>query len=99
MRNNLLIKVLFSLIITGDNGLVEYKITAGDDNNDFEIVKNGSILTKRSLDRETKSTYNLLVTATDSAKAPEKKLSSTVQVIKCFKFLVNISTENLSFLT
>lgn len=69
---------------TGDNGLVEYKITAGDDNLDFRIVQNGTILTKRSLDRETKSTYNLLVTATDSAKEPENKLSSTVQVCNPF---------------
>lgn len=32
------------------------------------------------LDRETKSTYNLVVTARDSAKDIDKRLSSTVQV-------------------
>lgn len=32
------------------------------------------------LDRETKSTYNLVVTARDSPKDVDKRLSSTVQV-------------------
>ena len=69
-------------LLTGDNGRIEYSITAGDDNNDFEIVQNGTIYTKRLLDRETKGTYNLVVTAKDCAKEVEKRLSSTVQVRK-----------------
>lgn len=71
----------FLFVIAGDNGRIEYIITAGDDNGDFQIVQNGTILTKREVDRETKSTYNLVVTAKDCAKEPEKRLSSTVQVI------------------
>ena len=63
----------------GDNGRIEYSITSGDDD-DFEIVSNGTIYTKRLLDRETKSTYNLIVTARDCAKDVDKRLSSTVQV-------------------
>ncbi|XP_037957800.1 cadherin-related tumor suppressor [Teleopsis dalmanni] len=55
-------------IDSGDNGRIEYAITAGDDNNDFEIAANGTIRTRRLLDRETKSSYNLIVTATDCAK-------------------------------
>lgn len=66
---------------TGDNGRIEYSITSGDDHNDFEIASNGTIRTKRLVDRETKSSYNLIVTARDCAKEPEKRLSSTVQVI------------------
>lgn len=69
----------FFLLFTGDNGRIEYSITAGDDD-DFEIVPNGTIYTKRMLDRETKSTYNLVVTARDSPKDVDKRLSSTVQV-------------------
>lgn len=40
------------------------------------------------LDRETKSTYNLVVTARDCAKDVDKRLSSTVQVrFPHFRFL------------
>lgn len=66
--------------LTGVNGRVEYSITAGDDKEDFQILNNGTIRTRRSLDRETKASYNLIVTARDSAREPEKQLSSTVQV-------------------
>lgn len=75
---------VFLFLFSGYNGRIEYSITAGDDNNDFEIVQNGTIRTKRALDRETISTYNLVVTAKDCAKEPEKRLSSTVQV-NCFR--------------
>lgn len=64
----------------GNNGRIEYSITAGDDNNDFLMLQNGTIRTQRILDRETIPMYNLVVTARDSAKDPEKRLSSTVQV-------------------
>lgn len=64
----------------GNNGRIEYSITAGDDNNDFTILSNGTIRTQHALDRETIPMYNLVVTARDNAKEPEKRLSSTVQV-------------------
>lgn len=64
----------------GNNGRIEYSITAGDDNNDFLILPNGTIRTQHALDREQIPMYNLVVTARDSAKEPEKRLSSTVQV-------------------
>uniref|UniRef100_A0A1A9W0E8 Cadherin domain-containing protein n=1 Tax=Glossina brevipalpis TaxID=37001 RepID=A0A1A9W0E8_9MUSC len=41
-------------IDSGDNGRIEYTITSGDDNNDFEIFSNGTIRTRHLLDRETK---------------------------------------------
>lgn len=69
-----------NIFFAGDNGRIEYTITAGDDNDDFQMAENGTILTKRELDRETISTYNLVVTAKDCARQPEKRLSSTVQV-------------------
>lgn len=71
---------MFALFFSGDNGRIEYSITAGDDNNDFLILPNGTIRTQHALDRETIPMYNLVVTARDSAKDPEKRLSSTVQV-------------------
>ena len=40
------------------------------------------------LDRETKNTYNLVVTAKDCAKEPEKRLSSTVQVRRTEKIYI-----------
>lgn len=69
---------LFS--VPGENGKIVYSITSGDDHGDFEIFSNGTISTKKQLDRETQAIYNLVVTATDKALPPEKPLSSTVQV-------------------
>lgn len=69
-----------SFCVLGNNGRIEYSITAGDDNNDFVILPNGTIRTQHALDRETIPMYNLVVTARDCAKEPEKRLSSTVQV-------------------
>lgn len=69
----------FLFVFSGDNGRILYSITAGDDD-EFEIFPNGTIYTKRLLDRETKGTYNLVVTARDCAKDVDKRLSSTVQV-------------------
>ncbi|GLH01449.1 Fat-like cadherin-related tumor suppressor homolog [Gryllus bimaculatus] len=65
---------------SGDNGRIEYSITTGDETGDFVISPNGSIWTRRPLDRETKSLYNLVVTAEDQARPPQQRLSSTVQV-------------------
>ncbi|XP_072938698.1 cadherin-related tumor suppressor [Epargyreus clarus] len=65
---------------SGLNGKITYSITAGDDNHDFKISPNGTILTAKSLDREVVPIYNLIVTARDLAKPPEPQLSSTVQV-------------------
>ncbi|XP_046802630.1 cadherin-related tumor suppressor isoform X1 [Lucilia cuprina] len=62
------VTVMATDIDSGDNGRIEYTITSGDDNNDFEIFSNGTIRTQRTLDRETKSSYNLIVTARDCAK-------------------------------
>lgn len=77
--------IFFLLPILGYNGRIEYSITAGNDNADFEINENGTLRTRRILDRETTDTYNLIVTARDMAREPEKRLSSTVQV--CFLYV------------
>lgn len=69
-----------TVYVSGDNGRISYSITSGDEKGDFEIADNGTILTKRQLDREAQGLYNLVVTATDQAAAPEQRLSSTVQV-------------------
>ncbi|XP_014251864.1 cadherin-related tumor suppressor [Cimex lectularius] len=64
-----------------DNGRVEYNIISGNDDSVFEIdIDNGTIRTRRNLDREAKSLYNLVVMASDQAKLPPHRLSSTVQV-------------------
>lgn len=67
-------------INSGDNGKLVYSIIGGNENEQFRITQNGTIMTSQSLDRETQSLYNLVVMATDQAKPPEKRLSSTVQV-------------------
>lgn len=68
-------------MISGENGRIVYSITSGNERGDFEIASNGTIRTKRTLDRETQGLYNLVITATDQASVPEQRLSSTVQVL------------------
>ncbi|KAH0535376.1 hypothetical protein KQX54_016078 [Cotesia glomerata] len=65
---------------SGDNGRVVYDIINGDDNGDFGIASNGTVFTRKLLDRETKSIYNLIIRAQDSPTLAVKPLSSTVQV-------------------
>ncbi|KAK0180966.1 hypothetical protein PV327_003292, partial [Microctonus hyperodae] len=75
---------VLSLVATdldsGDNGRVVYDITSGDENGDFIIMSNGSIFTRRLLDRESKFIYNLVITAQDSPQPPSKPLFATIQV-------------------
>lgn len=66
---------------SGDNGLVNYAIVSGDDNEDFGVADNGTLYTRRLLDRETKAIYNLVIEATDSPRLPNKPLSAAIQVI------------------
>lgn len=79
----------FFFSFAGDNGRIQYSITAGDDDH-FEIAPNGTIFTRQMLDRETKGTYNLVVMARDCTKDFDKRLSSTVQV-RIFTFSVFLS--------
>ncbi|XP_068085239.1 cadherin-related tumor suppressor [Anabrus simplex] len=78
---------------SGDNGRIQYSISSGDDAGDFTIIQNGTIMTTRTLDRETKSLYNLVVMATDQAKPPQVRLSSTVQVTIMLKDVNDVSPE------
>ncbi|XP_052868798.1 cadherin-related tumor suppressor [Anopheles cruzii] len=83
-------------IDSGPNGRIEYSISAGDEQEDFQIMANGTIRTRRSLDRETKSVYNLVITAQDCAQEPEKRLSSTVQVSILLKDINDLAPEFVS---
>lgn len=65
---------------SGDNGRVVYTIVAGDDDGDFGVAANGTLFTRRPLDRERKSLYNLVLSATDNPLPPARPLSSVVQV-------------------
>ncbi|GJQ86646.1 ft [Trypoxylus dichotomus] len=78
---------------SGTNGKILYSISSGDEKNTFGITSNGSIYTKRELDRETQAIYNLVVTATDQPLEKEKQLSSTVQVIIVLKDINDMAPE------
>ncbi|XP_060667097.1 LOW QUALITY PROTEIN: cadherin-related tumor suppressor [Drosophila nasuta] len=54
-------------IDSGKNGLIEFSITGGDMDNEFEINSNGTISTRHQLDREHRSSYTLTITARDCA--------------------------------
>lgn len=78
------LSVLAQDLDSGNNGKVRYSIVSGDDNGDFQIAPNGTIMVKRALDRETKSIYNLVIEAADSPDPPAISLKSTAQVILFF---------------
>ncbi|XP_030594964.1 protocadherin Fat 4 [Archocentrus centrarchus] len=64
----------------GPNAQLLYKITSGDPQGHFVITKEGVLQTKKSLDRETQSFYNLAVTVNDLAPPPMTRFTSTAQV-------------------
>ncbi|KAF7701166.1 protocadherin-16 [Silurus meridionalis] len=65
---------------SGDNGLVEYRITAGDPDGDFQLdSSSGSLSTSRPLDRERKARYSLEIVAQDHG-SPFLTTTATVEV-------------------
>ncbi|XP_077997938.1 protocadherin Fat 4-like [Glandiceps talaboti] len=66
---------------SGLNGAIAYAIISGDPNGDFDILNNGSIVTAMELDRESKPTYWLNVTAMDEPLNKTLQQSAVAQVI------------------
>ncbi|XP_053297977.1 protocadherin-16 [Pleuronectes platessa] len=65
---------------SGPGGQLEYRITAGDPQGDFQLhVSTGALSTSRGLDRETNAVYNLEVVATDRG-SPALSTTATVEV-------------------
>uniref|UniRef100_A0A667X1A9 Protocadherin Fat 4 n=1 Tax=Myripristis murdjan TaxID=586833 RepID=A0A667X1A9_9TELE len=61
-------------------GRLLYSIASGDPQGHFDITKEGVLQTKKALDRETQSFYNLVVTVHDLAPPPMTRFTSTAQV-------------------
>ncbi|XP_015435266.1 PREDICTED: cadherin-related tumor suppressor [Dufourea novaeangliae] len=81
---------------SGDNGRVIYAVAGGDENGDFGVATNGTLFTRRPLDREQKPLYNLVLSATDSPLPPARPLSSTVQVTVVLLDVNDMSPEFIS---
>ncbi|XP_038820726.1 protocadherin-16-like [Salvelinus namaycush] len=65
---------------TGPAGDIEYRITAGDPDGDFQLhVSTGALSTSRPLDRELRAGYNLEVVALDRG-SPALSSTATVEV-------------------
>nr|XP_022911091.1 cadherin-related tumor suppressor [Onthophagus taurus] len=78
---------------SGNNGKITYSIVSGDDRNEFKISEDGTVSTAKLLDRETQTIYNLIITATDKATTPQKKLSSSAQATITLKDVNDVSPE------
>ncbi|XP_072302038.1 protocadherin-16 [Eucyclogobius newberryi] len=64
----------------GLNGELEYRITGGDPDGDFQLhASTGALSTSQALDRETTAEYNLEVVATDKG-SPAQSTTVTVNV-------------------
>uniref|UniRef100_A0A3Q3MB37 Protocadherin Fat 4 n=1 Tax=Mastacembelus armatus TaxID=205130 RepID=A0A3Q3MB37_9TELE len=62
------------------NAQLLYKIASGDPQGHFVISKDGELQTKKTLDRETQSFYNLVITVNDLPPPPMTRFTSTAQV-------------------
>ncbi|XP_072751447.1 cadherin-related tumor suppressor [Anoplolepis gracilipes] len=81
---------------SGDNGRVSYAIAGGDEDGNFGVAPNGTLFTRRLLDRERNPLYNLVLSATDSPLPPARPLSSTVQVTVVLLDVNDMSPEFIS---
>ncbi|XP_034946688.1 cadherin-related tumor suppressor [Chelonus insularis] len=90
------LSVLARDLDSGNNGRIIYDIIDGDDNNDFDIAPNGTIFTKKMLDREVKFIYSLIIRARDCPELSIKSLSSTVQVTITILDINDIEPEFIS---
>lgn len=65
---------------SGPNAELRYTIASGDPQSQFTITDTGVLQTKKPLDRETQSFYNLVITVNDLAPPPMTRFTSTAQV-------------------
>uniref|UniRef100_A0A8C6NJE5 Protocadherin Fat 4 n=1 Tax=Nothobranchius furzeri TaxID=105023 RepID=A0A8C6NJE5_NOTFU len=75
-----IITVVASDADDGPNAQLLYSIASGDPHGHFVITKEGVLKTKKTLDRETQSFYNLVVTVNDLTPPLITRLTSTAQV-------------------
>ena len=69
------------VVVAGENGALRYEIIAGDSEEQFNIdAETGIVTVAKSLDRETRSRYDVTIQAVDQASEPAYRLSSTVVV-------------------
>ncbi|KAK1798051.1 hypothetical protein P4O66_000550 [Electrophorus voltai] len=64
----------------GPNALLAYGIASGDPQDQFGITPYGVLQTRKVLDREARSFYNLVVTVSDQAPPPAPRFTSSAQV-------------------
>ncbi|KTF93578.1 hypothetical protein cypCar_00039715, partial [Cyprinus carpio] len=64
----------------GPNAELHYSIASGDPQSQFTITNTCVLQTRKALDRETQSFYNLVITVNDLALPPMSRFTSTAQV-------------------
>uniref|UniRef100_A0A673FR87 Cadherin domain-containing protein n=1 Tax=Sinocyclocheilus rhinocerous TaxID=307959 RepID=A0A673FR87_9TELE len=62
------------------NAELHYTIASGDPHSQFSITNTGVLQTRKALDREMQSFYNLVITVNDLALPPMSRFTSTTQV-------------------
>lgn len=68
----------------GSNSKLSYVLFGGNEDRAFTLSESGELRVTRSLDRETKEHFVLVVTAADSGK-------SVIALLSCGKFLPRVS--------
>ncbi len=67
--------------LSGDNGAFKLSVAGGDEEEVFFINPTGSLCLNTELDRESRSFYNLTVTANDCVQPASSQFTSTAHVI------------------
>lgn len=78
--NVLIVNRLFLSCFSGMNAKLAYSIASGDPQAQFTITNAGVLQTRKLLDRETQSFYNLVITVNDLAPPPATRFTSTAQL-------------------
>jgi len=83
--------------VAGENGELRYEIVAGDSEGQLSIDEDSGVVTvAKSLDRETRSRYDVTILAVDQAVDPACRLSSSVIVSSHISLSIDIFTDYFS---
>ncbi|XP_071951789.1 protocadherin-9-like isoform X2 [Antedon mediterranea] len=65
----------------GRNGVIEYSIKGGDKYDAFQILSNGTVMTKQRLSKDWEGVYDLKINVSDKANVEKKSSATTLTIV------------------